>query len=315
MKSNYLIRMTEPSDWLRTYDEGTQNVNDFILPIGPYEINEMSDTIYHKNASVDYHEHAKGYETFFIREGRVECTMRGKRFIADKGDILHIPPYVAHGFVFLEEGTIWRELFQEMNMAQGIRNKNRIKNSYSGLYEDPDFRTIYRQAHHNFTREKPVAVEVPKESMWELRTPDFAYSTFRLNGVALRLVIGRWECNGVKEVWKADLEKGFKVCWDYPNPNDELYYVCSGRVGCKVLDEEFEAGPDCLIHIPPYTSHRFEALEDSQIYDCGCAARLLDLLEDIESLKQYQPEKLEDKDFMTQYKRQYNCWVTYCGKE
>ena len=141
MASKYLIRMNDPADWLRTYDEGTQQVNDFILPIGPYEKNEMSDTIYHKNASVDYHEHAKGFETFFIREGRVECVIRGQHFIAEKGAILHIPPYVAHGFVFLEEGTVWRELFQEINMAQGIMNKNRIKGNDDELYDDQNVRT------------------------------------------------------------------------------------------------------------------------------------------------------------------------------
>lgn len=315
MENKYLIRMHEPTDWLRTYDEGTQQVNDFILPIGPHEINEMSDTIYHEGASVDYHEHAKGYETFFIRKGRVECVIRGKHFIAEEGDILHIPPYVAHGFVFLDEGTVWRELFQEMNMAQGIRNKNLIKSSYSGLYDDPDFRMIYRQANHGFIREKPVYVDVPKESMPELRSPDFSHATFDLNGAIMRLIVGRWECNGVKEVWEAALTKGFKVQWDYPNPNDELYYVASGRLKCTVLDQEFEAGPDCLIHIPPYTAHRFEALEDSKVYDCGCTARLLDLLEDLKSLKQYHPEKLADTAFLIKYLRQYNCWVTYCGKD
>lgn len=315
MSSKYLIRMNDPADWLRTYDEGTQQVNDFILPIGPYEKNEMSDTIYHKNASVDYHEHAKGFETFFIRKGRVECVIRGQHFIAEKGDILHIPPYVAHGFVFLEEGTVWRELFQEINMAQGIMNKNRIKGNYDGLYDDPHFRTLYRQAHHNFTREKPVAVEVPRESVRELRMPGFSFSTHHLNGATFRLIVGRWESNGVKEVWEAEVEKGFKVYWDYPNPNDELYYVCNGRVKCNVLGEEFEAGPDCLIHIPPYTTHRFEALEDSRVYDCGCAARLLDLMEDWKSLKTYQPDKLEDPEFVSEYLRQYNCWVTYCGKD
>jgi hypothetical protein len=30
-KSRYLIRMTEKDDWIRSYDEGTQVVNDFIL--------------------------------------------------------------------------------------------------------------------------------------------------------------------------------------------------------------------------------------------------------------------------------------------
>ena len=45
MEKRYLIRMNNSEDWLRHWDEGTQVVNDFLLPIGPYEKDEMSDTI------------------------------------------------------------------------------------------------------------------------------------------------------------------------------------------------------------------------------------------------------------------------------
>ena len=66
MYHRFLIRMNEPEDWLRHWDEGTQVVNDFIFPQGPYEKDEMSDTIYHEGATVGYHQHQKGYETFQI---------------------------------------------------------------------------------------------------------------------------------------------------------------------------------------------------------------------------------------------------------
>lgn len=85
MYEKYLIKMNDSSDWIRHWDEGTQVVNDFILPRGPHEKDEMSDTIYHKDATVPYHQHRKGYETFEIAAGSVECFMRGKRFIASAG--------------------------------------------------------------------------------------------------------------------------------------------------------------------------------------------------------------------------------------
>ena len=66
MYHRFLIRMNEPEDWLRHWDEGTQVVNDFIFPQGTYEKDEMSDTIYHEGATVGYHQHQKGYETFQI---------------------------------------------------------------------------------------------------------------------------------------------------------------------------------------------------------------------------------------------------------
>ena len=315
MKSKYLIRMNDPADWVRSVDEGTQQVNDFILPIGPYEKNEMSDTIYHKGAAVEYHEHRVGFETFFVRDGRVECTLRGKRFILEKGDIVHIPPYVAHGFVHLEEGTVWRELFQEINMAQKIQNKNLVKNNYPGLYEDPEFQNVYQDDYRRIMRETPVPEDVPKESMHEVRTPGFAYSTYRFDGLTMRLVIGRWECNGVKEVWEAEMEKGLRIRWDAPHPDYELYYICEGSVKFQILDEEFAAGPDCLVHIPPYAKHQMEVLEDARMYDCGCPGRLLDLFEDLDSLKAYQPEKLKDAAFMKNFMYEHECWVTGCEKK
>lgn len=92
MYEKYLIDMNDPKDWIRHWDEGTQVVNDVILPRGPHEKDEMSDTIYHKDATVPYHQHRKGFETFEIAAGSVECFMRGKRFSAHVGDIIHIAP-------------------------------------------------------------------------------------------------------------------------------------------------------------------------------------------------------------------------------
>ena len=306
--------MFEPSDWLRTYDEGTQQVNDFVLPRGPYEKNEMSETVYQKGAFVGYHEHRRGFETFFIRKGKVECTVRGKRFVLEEGDIIHLPPYVAHGFVHLEDGTVWRELFQEINLAQKIANKNLVQKSYPGLYEDPDFQEIYQDDYRRIVRLDPVPEDVPKESMQEVRTPGFAYSTYHFDGLTMRLVIGRWECNGVKEVWEADMEPGLEIHWDYPFPEEELFYIRSGKIKFKVLDEEFVAEDDCLVHIPPYTVHSLEVLENAKVYDCGCSARLLDLFEDIDSLKANSPEKLKDEDYMKQFKLDHECWVTSMKK-
>lgn len=201
--TRYLVRCEEASDWVRHVDEGTQIVNDFYLPQGPFEKNEMSDTIYHAGTKVNYHEHSQGYETFFIARGSVECTIRGKKAVAQTGDIVHLPPYTPHGFVFLEEGTIWRELFQEINMQQGILNKNMILKHYPDLYEDPEFIGMYREANGSFVREKEVqdiAPVVPKSEIPEIREPGFAWARHCGDGWELKLKVGRFECNGAKEV-------------------------------------------------------------------------------------------------------------------
>ena len=36
--------------------------------------------------------------------------------------------------------------------------------------------------------------------MHEVRTPEFAFSTYHDDGINLQLKIGKWETNGVKEV-------------------------------------------------------------------------------------------------------------------
>ena len=156
----YVIRMMEPGDWLRHYNEGDEVVNDFILPRGPRQKDEFSDTVYHKGASVPYHWHQHGFETFEIARGSVDCVIDGKHFIAKEGDLLHIPPYTAHGFVHLEEGTIWRELFQEMDMSGGIFEKNIVNAYYEPMKEDAAFMAMYR-AGKTMRREEPAVWKQP----------------------------------------------------------------------------------------------------------------------------------------------------------
>ena len=312
MYHKYLIRMNEPEDWLRHWDEGTQVVNDFIFPYGPYDKNEMSDTIYHEGATVGYHQHQKGYETFQIAKGSVECIIRGKRFIAHAGDIIHLVPYTSHGFKFLEEGTIWRELFQEINMSQGIMDKNTVAQHYPHFREDPEFMDMYRGEHKSLTRLTPVPVDVDKHTMHEVRTPEFAYSEYSGEGFDIKLKVGKWETNGVKEIWQASVKKGLEVRYDYPHANWELYYVMKGALGVTVLGETFVAGPDCLVHIPPFHAHSIKVLEDAEVLDYGGETDLLALMEDLDSLKAFQSEKLEDAAFMQQFKRKYRCYVTDC---
>ena len=315
MYHKFLIRMNEPVDWLRHWDEGTQVVNDFIFPQGPYEKDEMSDTIYHKDATVGYHQHQKGYETFQIAKGSVECTIRGKRFIANAGDIIHLVPYTSHGFKFLEEGTIWRELFQEINMSQGIMDKNTITQNYPHFREDPEFMDMYRGEHKSLTRLTPVPMDVDKHTMHEVRTPEFAYSEYHGEGFDIKLKVGKWETNGVKEIWQASVKKGLSVDYAYPHANWELYYVMKGALEVTVLGETFVAGPDCLVHIPPFHAHSIKVLEDAEVLDYGGETDLLALMEDLDSLKAFQSEKLEDPEFMQKFQRKYRCYVTDCRME
>ncbi|MDR1764701.1 MAG: cupin domain-containing protein [Lachnospiraceae bacterium] len=310
----YVIDCYDPKDWLFSLNDGTEEVHQFTWPVGPFEKNEVSDTIYHKDEKVGYHQHSTGYETFFIARGSVEVTIRGKRCVVNQGDILHIPPHTAHGFKHLEEGNVWRELFSQINMSRGIVNKNFIKDHYGKeLYDDPAFRERYLRTTKELMREEPVVTEIPKAQMHEVRTPEFGFSVYELPGLTLRQKIGRWETNGIKEVWQAVAKKGLRITWDQPHAEPELYLVAKGSVKLVAMGTEYTVGADSFIDIPPYAKFSIEALEDgTEVYDCGGSTQLLAMLEDRESILLSDPSRLDTKEKAKDFMEKYGCYVTGC---
>lgn len=238
--------------------------------------------------------------------------------MAQTGDIVHLPPYTPHGFVFLEEGTIWRELFQEINMQQGILNKNMILKHYPDLYEDPEFIGMYREANGSFVREKEVqdiAPVVPKSEIPEIREPGFAWARHCGDGWELKLKVGRFECNGAKEVWEANLDAGITIEYQDPHPYFELYYITKGRVRFTILegfaDEAvFVAEAGSIVRIPPYAKHKIEVVEAAQLFDNGCEIRLMSMLEDLAAIRAARPQALEDPVMKKKLLRKYKCFVT-----
>lgn len=148
--------------------------------------------------------------------------------------------------------------------------------------------------HYSLTRETPVPIDVDKHEMYEVRTPEFAFSTYHDDEINLQLKIGKWETNGVKEVWHANLKKVLTFEFNYPHPHYELYSVLSGKLKVTILDKEYTVEKDTLIHIPPFHKHTIEVLEDTSLFDYGGEMDLMALLEDLESVKKYKPEILED---------------------
>lgn len=318
MLNKYLFRMLEPEDWIHHYDEAPEDVvNEFINPYGPHG-KEVSDTVYHKDAEVVYHEHRSGFETFYVPRGMVQCWIRGQEFIMEPGDMLHLQPYTGHGFKYLEEGTIWRELFQDIYMADSMYTKAVIRDNFpTRLEDDPKFLAHVRSA-NDMIRRQPVVTHVVKDrtEVRELRTHDFSLATYNFDGICLKLKVGRWECAGVKEIWQYTMDKGFYVEWANPMKYYNTFHVAKGRAKFTVMGEEFEATEHCLVHIPPYHPHKVEILEDgTEIYDMNTETLLLSLLEDYESIKTRTPEKLEDSDFLESFKDGFGCYITSMGKK
>lgn len=315
----YVIKMMDPNDWIRHYNEGGQVVNDFILPRGPRQQDEFSDTIYHKDSNVPYHWHHRGFETFEIAKGSVDCVVNGKHFIAKAGDLIHLPPYTSHGFVFLEEGTIWRELFQEIDMSGGIFEKNMVNNYYKGCLQDEEFMDMYREG-KTMRREVPSIWEqkpVDHSEVFQCRTPEFAWEKHDGDGFSIQLKICKFETAGCKEIWHADLKKGFKVEYAYPHKGYELLYVQKGKLELTVCSthenaepQTFIVGDESIIDIPPYHTYSIKVLEDTALYNYGGAHDLQCCLEDLESVKKNAPETVADKESLLKFLRKYGVYAT-----
>ena len=91
----------------------------------------------------------------------------------------------------------------------------------------------------------------------------------RFDGVTMKMLIARWETGGVKEVWAAEMEKGF-CAESNPYPlKTEMLYVTEGEIKVTVYDDTFIAHKECIVKLPKYGEYRIEALSDAVVYDVG----------------------------------------------
>ena len=261
---DYKIHIT-PDDYIHELEEKDCKDYLFIAPVGETLNNEMSDVYYQENAFVPYHEHSKGYETFSIDRGSVEVTVNGKRSVAEAGDLIHIEPYMSHGFRFLEEGTIWRELFLGMDMYGGILEKQLIDRSYPEKLKDDAFMAGYRLKHHTKRLGEPEPEVVPKEGLPQIRPKGKGIACFAFDGIVCSQKVGRHETGGAKEIWEFVIDKGICVEWDAPHPDWDLYVVKEGRVEVSVLGETFTANARDILHVPPYTGYYMKILDDRTV--------------------------------------------------
>ena len=314
MKSKYLVRPECPEDWVDSTKTASEVSVCLLPPVGNHDMLEVRDGIYFQGKGEPYHQHDIGSEIFYLAQGQVRVTVRGKCCDVDAGDMVFIPTGVPHGLHFPDNKTVWRVFLEGMNVYQRRLSRNTIAAHYPEKWDDPEFVSLFARRTGAFPREPSVFTRVDKSEIPEVRSPEFGWSVFTLPGGVLRQVVGRWETRGLYEVWRAELEPGCEIHWDEPHPDWELYQVTEGQIRFHILEEEFMAGPGNLVRIPPYTTHRIRVESNSAVvYDMGSQIRLLSLLEDYISLKTYQPEKLEDATYYKRFLRKHNCFVTYFG--
>ena len=315
MRHPYLIRLNEPEDWLdsrsdESLDGGViEEAHDILLPEGPDLMYEFNDSYWYSSAT--YHEHKTGWETFLIWDGKIDVTVRGRTATAESGDLICLPPWTPHKMDNINQPmTVWNGLFHGIGLIANQHNWNLIQRTNPEMMDDPEIRANYLGNKNNIIRENPVySVRVSKEEIPEIRTYSRPLSLFEMPGLTMRQFTGRWENAGLSEVWLAEMKQGLQVRYRRYNPNADLFYVIEGEVRFWVADQEFVAGPRCLVKVPRYAPRRFEALTDAKMYDAGGATHWMDLLEDMRSLKHLSPEKYADAEYVAKVFKRHECYL------
>lgn len=206
--------------------------------------------------------------------------------------------------------------FHDINMSGTLKNLAYIREVNPKQLEGLASFQRYLMRADNIIREAPVSVIVPTSEVPEARTPDNPLRVFAFEGVTLKQYTGRWENNGLTELWKAELEDGFFVEFFDDDPNTDLNYITEGNVQFNVAGEEFIATHDCLVKIPGYAPRSFTALGNAVMFDLAGITHWLDYLEDYTSIKTNNPQRLCDKEAMSALKAKYNCQVaSICFKK
>lgn len=310
-----------PSDYLADFDEiadGSEprsRCRYFVEPYTSHLINEVCEANYYPGNRVPYHEHATGYETFLVDNGSLEMSIRSRRAVLKKGDMVHIPPYTPHSVHALEENSIWRAFHQGLEMTPNMMDERRMRDLYPDKFFDPGFmkETSVRRRSVWFDYAIPEVRDVPASEIPEIRTFDFALADFSFEGIELKLKVGRWETNGAKEIWQLRLKKGLKLSWEPGCPFNHLYDICSGSVILSLdgLDTDLTAHERDLLHIPKFAAGSITALEDSVLLDCGCQGFLMRLMDELNFYKVRDPEKLKDKSFVGHIMKKHDYHVYF----
>ena len=304
------IHIDPDKDALMEFDEyyGGKKTSSkyFIEPYGPFQHNEMLDTVYvDPDHVMCYHEHEIGAETFLVDGGSVLTTICGKKAVCTKGDIIHLAPFTPHAFTWIDPGTIWRELFQETHMAEdcitGLRFKEYNKDAFdmSKDGQSPDS--------HYYTYD-PVAVEVPKEEIYQIRPYNGGPIILKFPGCELRQKVARWETKGHKEIWQLCMEPGFELSWSAQNPFYSLFVVQEGSVEVRIDGmERFTAKERDILHIPSHLSGEITARNGAVLFDYNCEGQGLRAMEELYALFAADPKRAgEEADAIL---RKHQCYL------
>ena len=313
--------LVTPNDFILDIDEmadGSDSRSRFRLFIdtGPAGLNEVQEAVYFTGNRVASHEHVNSTirETFLIEQGAVEILQLSKKAKVQRGDMLHIMPYMPHSIHCVEDDTIFRAFHQGLWLSQFTFMNRAFRDRHPDVHESQEFRQI-NAAHDKsawFDYILPECRDVPQSEIPSIRPYDFGLADYSYEGITLKLKVGRWETDGLKEVWQLRLAKGYKMSWDMLQPFILLYEVFSGSVRVTLEGmEPFTAKTRDVLHFPKYLAGTIETLEDTILLDAGCQGYLTRFMDELNVYKVKEPKKLQDRAFVKEIMKKNDYHVLF----
>ena len=252
------------------------------------------------------HVHVNGFETFFVDSGSMYLVVDGYRTVIHEGDIVHLQAGQTHGMASIED-VKWRGFFHDLDSFNDAIEVNEVLSRLGIDMMDPDFSKA--KGPRDFIRmEPPVCTDIPVEQMAAVKHPSRPHSTYKFDGVTVKLIVPRWENAGVSEVILAEMDAGTAIHWGY-HRNREQYYVRKGKVKLSIFGEEHIAGKACVINVPKLAPFSLTALEDAEVYDMGGQTRWSAFLQDYLSIQVNDPARLQDQEAMAALKEKFGVEV------
>jgi quercetin dioxygenase-like cupin family protein len=325
-KHPFLIDITDEDNWLykakALSKEGVviEEMHTLSFPEGPRRRFAFTESYMHpvKDASgvgvgVPPHEHTDGFETFFVESGGLDFFINGKQTYVEPGSILHLQPYQPHAMVF-HDLTIYRGVFHDWDALDDVGALIMTDKYNPKAVEDDAYNVIVRSKSDMQIREPAYYTLTPVEQVAEVRHPDRALVTHKLDGITMKMLTGRWENAGACELWRFELDAGVWAKWvQYPE-NAEFIYVQSGSVEFTVFGETFTAGASSLVKLPRYAPRSLKVLEPTALYDLAGITRWQALIQDYASISAYEPERAADPETLKSLKKRFDCYIESYGR-
>ncbi len=321
MAYQYLIDLNDPENWkfpvVNREANGTvwEEGRTVHFPSGPDGLLRVTDSVFHPQPNSHIHYHYNAYEIFFWSMDPFDFYSGGKVAEVQPGCITLHRPYDPHGFAFK---GISRKVgfFHRMHMTlEDSLAGALLREKRPDARQQPDFPRTGLGLSDFVHCEDPVNyVRVPWQEMDSIRHISRPLAEEKFDGVTMKMLVARWEAGGVKEVWGAEMEKGFFAESNrYPLRTDMLY-VTDGQIRVTVYDDSFIAGKECIVKLPKYGEYRIEALTDAVVYDVNGQAAWFNYFLDRKSVIASDPARAADPEFMKKLKAKYGVEIARIGR-